>query len=203
MPDGDEDDDWLFDDSLAGDGEDDSHAADPPQPDDRLVVEMTLGEARHALWQAFFDDEALRSTPTDLPLARWVDGQAVPNLAEVPVRLWMAAIRPLQERARWAAATTVPDEVRYVFSGLARDLPSPRAAQADRVRGAIDEPVGIPAPAAPAPAPPPRVKQVNFRLTRAEHARLDEAAGALGLTLPALAKAFVISGVNRALQEQA
>lgn len=120
-----------------------------------------------------------------------VDGEDVPDLTRIPPERWAAALRPLRPSARIMAASNLAQggPLRLAALDLARTLPGP-------------------APAAPVVAQRPEVptrpaasRQVNLRLPAHQHEDLARAAALVGMRPTALARALVISGVNRTLAE--
>jgi len=129
------------------------------------------------------------------------DGEAIPNLSQLPEEQWLDALRPLSRYERVRAQNTVPMEKVGVVGALIGELVL--EAGAARARP-------IPAPAcAPAGDPPPRGgphptrprRQVNFRLGVNEHARLTEAARLFAMRPNTLARLLVVRGVERALRD--
>lgn len=122
-------------------------------------------------------------------------GELVPDLSALAPEQWHAALSSVSRAAQGRATETLPGDVRPLAQTIVRYLPATPARRPPT--HAIDDPVHRPVPRLPTPQGGRR--QVNFRLSAVEHDRLVEAAHRLGMTPTALAKAFCLSGTNRAL----
>jgi hypothetical protein len=129
------------------------------------------------------------------------------QLDKIPRRLWQQALEPYRPQHRIFAAQQVPDEtLREQATNLAAEM---NLADAIRVRGRFEAGTRARRTAAPLPAPDrahpvsQSTLQVNLRLRRDDHARLAEAAAFVGLRPTTLARALVLNGVAKILQERA
>lgn len=143
-------------------------------------------------------DGELRRPPLPEPLPTTgvrAGGELVPDLSALEPEHWHGALASVSRAAQYEAIETVESELRSLAQTIVRYLPAtPR-----RTVGtdALDEPAHRPRPAVPTARHGRR--QVNFRLSLDEHDRLLEAADRLGMSPTGLARAFCVSGTNRAL----
>jgi len=149
----------------------------------------------HRPWKDL--DAGDRPVPDEIPIAfRW-NGHAIPDLAQIDERDWVAVLKTLRRPIQRVAVHTAPGGVGgMLYNRMAlEDRPLEPAHAAER---ALSNPVGISPPTVPGR---PRRRQVNFRIEQHEYERLREAALRLGLRPTELARLFTMSGVNRALED--
>ena len=133
----------------------------------------------------------------DTPIRGYNRGEPVPDLGVLPQERWREVLTPLSPYTRQLAKATVgsiPDAL--AANALVGDLsisaspPSLAAAPPPMPRSVAD--------------PPARGsrRQVNFRLSADEHARLTQVARAFGMRPGPLARLLTVRGVERALYEE-
>jgi hypothetical protein len=141
--------------------------------------------------------------------ARLDPGDIAPELLElekIPRRAWEPTLAPLHRQLRFYAAQRIPDErLRELAYELVTELD---IAETQRRRAGDETRYRARRTAAPLPVPDaahaatrPTV-QVNFRLRRDDHERLASAAAAVGLKPTALARALVLNGVAKVLEQR-
>lgn len=129
------------------------------------------------------------------------------ELEKIPRRLWEQTLAPLHRQQRtWVAHQIRDERLRELASNLAFEMDM---AECDR-RRARDEArfearrTGVPLPTPDADHAVMRsTAQVNIRLRRDDHARLTQAAAAVGLKPTTLARALVLNGAGKILREHA
>jgi hypothetical protein len=132
---------------------------------------------------------------------------AIPDLEAIPRDLWREALDPLHRQHRmWVACQLADEELRTEAVVLALELDF---AEVDRRNARLEarhraRQTGAPLPT-PGPDHPVRrgTMQVNMRLRRDDHARLTEAAAAVGLKPTSLARALVLNGAAQILRDHA
>jgi hypothetical protein len=132
------------------------------------------------------------------------DRAPIPDLSRLPQEEWMDALRPLSRMDRIRAQQTLSYErvqaamaingILSVEDGIARSRAQARAARPGRM------PIGDPPEIEDASRAGSR-RQVNFRLSPREHARLVEAAQLYGMRPGMLARLLTVRGVDRALAD--
>ena len=136
-------------------------------------------------------------------------GEITPELLEldkIPRRFWEQTLTPLDLGLRFFVAQRIPDER---LRDLAIQLVGALDLAEQERRRASDEAhhrarrtsAPLPAPRADHAAVRPTV-QVNLRLRRDDYARLKDAATAVGLKPTSLARALVLNGVAKVLEER-
>jgi len=126
-------------------------------------------------------------------------GDLVPELTEIPGDRWEEVLRPLEPDLRAVAAARLrPDRALAAEAILLRleDEDEER-----RLRALTESAPPDVAPPARRPYVRLEPKQVSFRLSEAEHRRLQRAARAYGTTGARLARMLTIRGVRRALRD--
>ena len=127
------------------------------------------------------------------------------ELEKIPRRLWEQTLAPLHRQQRvWVALQVSDERLREAASVLAFELDMAECGR----RKARDE-ARFAARRAGAPLPTPHDEhavtrstvQVNLRLRRDDHARLTDAAAAVGLKPTTLARALVLNGATKILQD--
>lgn len=130
---------------------------------------------------------------------------ALIELEKIPRRLWEQTLAPLHRQQRMWVALQVSDErLREVATLLAVELDMAECAR----QNARDE-ARFEARRTGAPLPAPHADhavtrstvQVNLRLRRDDHARLTQAAASVGLKPTTLARALVLNGATKILQD--
>jgi hypothetical protein len=133
----------------------------------------------------------------DIPITGYNRGEPIPDLSVLARERWREALVPLSPFTRQLSKATVSSRADAIAAGilvggLTVEAPAPR--------------LGGPPPALPRSVgdPPARGarRQVNFRLSPDEHARLLRAARAFGMRPGALARLFTVRAVDRALYEE-
>jgi len=121
----------------------------------------------------------------------------LPQLAELPREQWRTALKPLAARERYRCAQSLPAELQSEAVILAAELditdPPPRAERV--VEGAAVPRVDLMPPMRGSP------RQVSFRISDGEHARLRRAAAHVGLRPAQLARLLVLRGADGLLRE--
>jgi hypothetical protein len=134
-------------------------------------------------------------------------GYAQLQLEKIPRRLWEQALAPYRRQQRYFAATQVPDEgLREQALELARemDFAAVRLANDRLEAGTRARRTAAPLPVPDGAHPVSRsTLQINVRLRHDDHARLADAAAFVGLRPTTLARALVLNGVAKILQERA
>jgi hypothetical protein len=129
------------------------------------------------------------------------------ELEKIPRRLWEQTLAPLHRQQRmWVASQISDEQLCDVAMNLAFELDMAEC----RRRRARDE-ARFEARRSGVPLPTPdhdhavtrTTLQINIRLRRDDHARLTQAALAVGLKRTTLARALVLNGVTKILQEHA
>ena len=128
------------------------------------------------------------------------------ELDKIPRQLWAQALAPVPAQWRFYAAQRVPDKrLRALAHRVVADLNrAEREAQQARTtsrRRAGRTAAPLPAPSATHAATRPTA-QINLRLRRDDYERLHEAAMAVGMKPTTLARALVLNGVAKVLQER-
>jgi hypothetical protein len=128
------------------------------------------------------------------------------ELDKIPLRLWEQTLAPLPYHDSHWIAQQIPDERRReIASKLAFDLylaDGARRQARDQARGrALRTGFPLPSPAPRHAVADPRV-QLNIRLRTDDHARLKDAARAVGLAPTTLARALVLNGAAQLLHER-
>jgi len=127
------------------------------------------------------------------------------ELEKVPRRLWEQTLAPLHRQQRIMVVNRIPDEeLCELASSLAFELDMAEC-ERRRVRDearfeARRSGFPLPTPDADHAVTRPTL-QVNVRLRRDDHVRLRQAAAGVGLKPTTLARALVLNGVARMLQE--
>ncbi len=129
------------------------------------------------------------------------------ELDKIPRRLWEQALAPYRRQQRYFAATQVTDQrlrEQALSLALEMDLEAVRVADERFETGTRARRTAAPLPV-PTHTHPVRqsTAQVNMRLRRDDHARLAQAAAFVGLRPTTLARALVLNGVAKILQERA
>lgn len=150
------------------------------------------------------DDDALlgpepqpRRMHGDIPIRGYNRGEPVPDLSRLAQERWREVLTPLSPYTRQLAKGTVgsiPDAIaaNMLVGDLIVSAPAPSLAAA---------PPPLPRAVADPPARGSR-RQVNFRLSPDEHARLTQLARAFGMRPGPLARLLTVRGVERALYEE-
>lgn len=140
------------------------------------------------------------NVPDPIPIRAWMAGHPVPDLERLPRERWEEALRQIPRFVRSRAIFTA--EERW---GEAGKLVSEIESDEDERRIAADARVAFPPPVPGRGATPaPRARggrQVNFRLSPADHQRLADAAELLGLKVAQLARLLALRGVAQILEE--
>jgi hypothetical protein len=128
------------------------------------------------------------------------------ELDKIPLRLWEQTLAPLAYQHSHWIAQQIPDERRREIAlKLAFDLylaDGTRRQVRDRARGrALRTGFPLPSPAPRHGVADPRV-QLNIRLRTDDHARLKDAARAVGLAPTTLARALVLNGAAQLLRDR-
>lgn len=127
------------------------------------------------------------------------------ELEKVPRRLWEQALAPLHPQQRMTVVRQVVDpHLREIADRLAFKLyvdEGQRRRDRDQARHRVLR-SGFPLPT-PEPAAARPTVQVNIRLRADDRERLAQAAAAVGLKPTTLARALVLNGAGRILQEHA
>jgi hypothetical protein len=128
------------------------------------------------------------------------------DLEKIPRHLWAQALAPFHRSHRGYAAHRVADKrLRTLAFKLVHELDMAevkRQRERDVARHRAQRTgAPLPRPAAGHAAVQPTV-QVNIRLRRDDYARLQEAAAAVGLRPTTLARALILNGVAKVLQER-
>ena len=119
-----------------------------------------------------------------------------PRLERLPRAEWRAALEPLSVRDRYRVAHRVPAELFSDAIVLAAELDAAEVpVHARVVKGATVPRVDIAPPLRSTP------RQVSFRITESEHARLERAAGLVGLRPAQLARLLVLRGADGLVRE--
>ena len=158
------------------------------------------------------DDELLADVDEDfVPYIELGEpGEIAPEnveLDKIPRGLWEQVLAPLHRQQRvWIARQVADERLQDIAMELAFELDM---ADAD-ARNARDKAwhaaqrTGYPLPLPPAGhAVAQPTTQVNIRLRRDDHARLAQAAAAVGLRPTTLARALVLNGAAQILREHA
>lgn len=129
------------------------------------------------------------------------------ELHKIPPRLWEQTLAPLHRQQRYWVAQQIPDaRLREVASELASELDfaevDRRNARAEALYHARRTGYPLPTPNASHAVARP-TKQLNVRVRLDDHDRLAQAATAVGLKPTTLARALVLNGAARILQEHA
>ena len=128
------------------------------------------------------------------------------ELEKVPRHLWEQTLAPWHPQLRFFATHRIPDDdLREQAQTLVMEMND-----ADRRRRHAGEHAADRArrTAAPLPSPDPahptaeRTVQVNFRLRRDDYALLKDAADAVGMKATTLARALVLNGARKMLEER-
>ena len=149
------------------------------------------------------DDPSLGPAPPpqrmhgDIPIRGYNRGEPIPDLRVLPQERWREVLTPLSAYTRQLAKGTVgsiPDAIaaNRLVGDLIVTAPAPRL-------------TGAPPPMPRSVADPPTRgsrRQVNFRLSADEHARLTHVARAFGMRPGPLARLLTVRGVERALYEE-
>lgn len=141
----------------------------------------------------------LPGLPADLPYS-------MIELEKIPRRLWEKTLAPLHPQQRcWVVSQVADEQLRkvadeLVFALLMADSDK-RNARA-RARFAARR-TGHPLPVPGTDATTRSSVQVNLRLRRDDHAKLAQAAAAVGLKPTTFARALVLNGVAMTLREHA
>lgn len=141
--------------------------------------------------------EPQRPVHGDFPIRGYNRGEPIPDLSVLPQERWREVLTPLSPYTRQLAKGTV---------GSMSDALAANILVGDLL-------VAAPAPSLTvAPPPMPRAvadppargarRQVNFRLSADEHARLTQAARAFGMRPGALARLLTVRAVDRTLYEE-
>ena len=137
------------------------------------------------------------------PVIEWLEGQPVPDLNEIPRARWREVLIPLTKRVRAMAAYRVrmPEASRDAgILTVTLDLEDgDRRAQAES-RAA--RPRRLPAPNVEQAPGRPVSRQVNFRISAAQHERLAQAAQRIGVKPTQLARLLTMRGVEHMLWEE-
>ena len=138
------------------------------------------------------------------PVAGWVADQPIPALEEIPQERWAEALRLTGPRARQMAVSRVPPELTVEASMVEFEVTGAEIDRHRRARNGTAFPPPLPdgADELPAPRVAPIRPQINFRLTREQHARLSEAAELLGMKPGQLARLLTVRGVAQVLAER-
>lgn len=166
--------------------------ADDPLRDDLLADDLLAQELI-----ATGEPEAPR-THDGIPIRGYRGGEPIPDLARLPQERWREVLAPLRHGTRQAAKCTVHTVADAQAAGiLVGELLLHDGAIAARAEAAAP-------PRMPAGAPPARGsgRQLNYRLSADEHARLLEAARLFGMRATTLARLLTVRGVDRALYEE-
>ena len=129
------------------------------------------------------------------------------ELDKIPRRLWDQTLAPLHRQQRYWIARQVGDKrLQKIAMSLAYKLDMDECnraeARSDARHHARRAGFPLPTPQHDHRATRPSV-QVNVRLRADDHARLAQAAAAVGLKPTTLARALVLNGAARMLQEHA
>ncbi|MEA2273288.1 MAG: hypothetical protein QOI98_1996 [Solirubrobacteraceae bacterium] len=138
----------------------------------------------------------------DFPVADYLAGEPIPNLARIPVRDWRRVMAPLTMPARRAAIRTSPTDHLSEAMVIGAELEIEDIDRRARREAVLAHAVAVPTPSV-SPRPRSRSRQVNFRLGPNASSRLDRAAELLGMKPGALARSLTLNGVNRILYEDA
>lgn len=133
----------------------------------------------------------------DIPIRGYNRGEPIPDLSVLPQERWREVLTPLSPYTRQLAKGTVGSmsdalAANILVGDLLVTAPAPSLAVA---------PAPMPRSVADPPARGSR-RQVNFRLSADEHARLTQAARAFGMRPGALARLLTVRGVDRAVYEE-
>lgn len=134
------------------------------------------------------------------PVFQWRDGEAIPDLRQVPEAEWVAAVTPLSPFGRHIAlARLQPAATLEAYGRLLAALP-PAGARRTAARALVHEGEALPA-GGTRDVPGARSRQISMRLTADEYADLTEAGRIAGSTRTQLARLLVVSGARRVLRE--
>ena len=122
----------------------------------------------------------------------------LPNLQEIPRERWAEVLRPLDQQERDRAARVSVDFFSEEGEAVWRLIAELMLEDADR-RAAEPRVAVVPEP--PAPATPLRPRQVNVKLSAAEHRRLVAMANTFALRPTQLARQLIVRGVAQ-LQDE-
>ena len=162
------------------------------------------------------DPDDLDEDPDDLAVEDLLDPTRVlseleelpPSMIEldkVPRRLWEQTLAPLHRPQRcWIAEQVSDKRLQRIAMSLAFKLDMDECKRRDARDEARHEArrSGFPLPApGPGHAAARPTVQVNIRLRADDHARLGQAAAAVGLKPTTLARALVLNGAARMLEE--
>jgi hypothetical protein len=167
--------------------------------EDEAVLDEDPGEDGDDGDDGYFDPLDLQE-PGDIP-AEMIE------LEKIPRRLWEQTLAPMHRQQRVYVAHRIPDRrLRELASNLTFELDMEecerrRAGEEARYE-ARRTGVPLPTPASDHGASRPTV-QVNVRLRRDDHARLTQAAAAVGLKPTTLARALVLNGAAQVLRDHA
>ena len=163
----------------------------------------THGPTGHGATGGLDDDPLLGPEPLpqrmhgDIPIRGYNRGEPIPDLSVLPQERWREVLTPLSPYTRQFAKGTVGSiadamAVNALVGELIISAPAPSLDAA---------PPPLPRAVADPPVRGPR-RQVNFRLSPGEHARLTQLARAFGMRPGALARLLTVRGVERALYEE-
>lgn len=129
------------------------------------------------------------------------------DLEKVPHRLWEQTLAPLHPQQRGTVVRAVCDprlqEIAWAVANKLDQDAANRQTESDRARHkARRAAYPLPTPTTAHAAVSPTV-QVNIRLRADDHQRLAQAADAVGLKPTTLARALVLNGAGRIIQEHA
>lgn len=131
----------------------------------------------------------------------WQDSNPVPDLARIPQERWREVLAQTTSDARRQSIYTTPEgQNRAVQLWFELEIEDHDRLAAARARA--HRPTALPGSTGPLPAQETSQRQVSFRLSAAEHARLREAAGYLGLRSAQLARLVTVRGVGQVLDER-
>jgi hypothetical protein len=132
-----------------------------------------------------------------MPIAEWYAGEPVPALDRIARERWREVLAPLRHRTRLRARDRTHSDVSAAGVLVGELLLDDGDGVA---RAASAPPPAMPRGALPARRGGPR--QVNFRLSADEYARLEEVARLFAMRPTTLARALTVRGVDRALYEE-
>ena len=170
---------------------------DDPLRDDRLAEDRLAEDLLAQELIAAGEPEAPQMHD-GIPIRGYRGGEPIPDLGRLPQERWREVLAPLRHGTRQAAKCTVHTVADAQAAGiLVGELLLQDGTAVARAEAA-------PPPRMPAGALPARgsSRQLNYRLSAHEHARLLEAARLFGMRPTTLARVLTVRGVDRALYEE-
>ena len=125
------------------------------------------------------------------------------ELDKVPRRAWEQTLAPLHPQQRFFVANRIEDEeLRELAHEMVQELEDRELSELQARDAAHHRARRTAAPLPSPDAALPASVQVNLRLRRDDYDRLTEAATAVGLRPTTLARALVLNGTAKVLQER-